>query len=206
MKVAASTRIRKAGEVQFSRFRSPVVEATMTKATCKFDLCDYPSEVKGWCRSHYSQQYRGEQLKPINRNDPDRTCSYPGCDRKHYGNGFCSPHYQQWHRGSDLKPLKIKWHDLRSKMEHYLEPDENGCWIWQLSLTPQGYGRVQWKGRFFQVHRQLWLELGKPIPEGLELDHLCRVRACANPDHLEPVTHAENMRRAGIARKADRCA
>lgn len=133
---------------------------------------------------------------PMANHTSDRTCGFAGCERKHYGMDLCQPHYLQRRRGSELKPLKIKWHDIRSKMEHYLEPDENGCWIWQLSLTTQGYGRVQWKGNFYVVHRQLWLESGRIIPEGLELDHLCRVRACANPDHLEPVTHLENMLRS----------
>lgn len=170
----------------------------MTKSNCSFDGCDYPADIIGigLCRSHYSQQYRGEELRPIQRKKQWESCSFPGCDRKHYGLGLCHPHWQQQHNGYELKPLRIKWDSLREKMEHYLTPDENGCWIWQLSLSPQGYGRVQWKGRFFQVHRKLWLELGREIPEGLELDHLCRVRACANPDHLEPVTHLENMLRS----------
>lgn len=71
------------------------------------------------------------------------------------------------------------------------------CWVWQLSTASNGYarGKVPGRGRLMAVHRAAYEELVGPIASGLEIDHLCRVRACCNPDHLEPVTHAENMRR-----------
>lgn len=72
------------------------------------------------------------------------------------------------------------------------------CWLWNASLTNQGYGQVWMKelGRPASAHRWAYERLVGPIPVGLSLDHLCRVRNCVNPAHLEPVTHAENMRRA----------
>lgn len=74
------------------------------------------------------------------------------------------------------------------------------CWLWTRS-TRRGYGRARApRGVGTEAaHRIAWMMLVGPIPEGLELDHLCRVRACVNPAHLEPVTHAENLRR-GIRR------
>lgn len=70
-----------------------------------------------------------------------------------------------------------------------------GCWLWTGAKLASGYGSVRWQGRARVVHRVMYeLEVG-PIPAGLQLDHLCRVRACCNPTHLEPVTQAENVRR-----------
>lgn len=67
-----------------------------------------------------------------------------------------------------------------------------GCWLWKASRYSTGYGCLMNKGGSWLAHRISYeLNVG-PIPEGLELDHLCRVRGCVNPAHLEPVTHREN--------------
>ncbi len=87
--------------------------------------------------------------------------------------------------------------------EKYTEDPETGCWIWTAAHHQLGYGVTFYDGRQQQVHRVLYMVLVGPIPDGLELDHLCRVPACVNPAHLEPVTHAENVRR-GISPSAVR--
>jgi len=71
----------------------------------------------------------------------------------------------------------------------------SGCWLWVGVLTYHGYGQCKHDGRSQTAHRVAWELFKGPIPKGLEIDHLCRVRCCVNPDHLEPVTHAENIRR-----------
>ena len=73
--------------------------------------------------------------------------------------------------------------------------DEHGCWVWQMALDRQGYGRVRRDGRNFGAHRWVYSVLVGPVPEGYDLDHLCRNPRCVNPTHLEPVTHRENLRR-----------
>lgn len=70
-----------------------------------------------------------------------------------------------------------------------------GCWHWLGTRTSKGYGVVGWGGVSSGAHRAVWRELVGEIPDGLVLDHLCRVRDCCNPAHLEPVTPAENSRR-----------
>ena len=65
------------------------------------------------------------------------------------------------------------------------------CWNWTGRQDDDGYGTFGAGG----AHRYSYELLVGPVPTGLELDHLCRVRSCVNPNHLEPVTHAENMRR-----------
>lgn len=89
----------------------------------------------------------------------------------------------------------------------YLEEDrghETPCWIWQGGLDRDGYGLAGWlnAGRRSSrpAHGHYYEKLIGPIPDGLELDHLCRVRACVNPGHLEPVSHDENVRR-GLAHR-----
>lgn len=76
------------------------------------------------------------------------------------------------------------------------------CWLWTGTLTAHGYAR--YSGTV--AHRLLWEHVHGPLAPGLELDHLCRVRHCVNPDHLEPVTHTENVRRGNGGRNpAIRC-
>jgi hypothetical protein len=76
------------------------------------------------------------------------------------------------------------------------------CWLWVGAINRGGYGHMSVKyedgWRVRTVHRVAFRILIGPIPEGLELDHLCRVRRCCNPWHLEPVTKTVNIRR-GLA-------
>lgn len=74
---------------------------------------------------------------------------------------------------------------------HYFV-DNNGCWIWKGRLDQKGYGHMNIGRKTIGAHRYLYeLHIGK-IPEGMQLDHLCRVRNCVNPNHLEIVTNKEN--------------
>ena len=77
-------------------------------------------------------------------------------------------------------------------------PEPNsGCWLWAAKVDRDGYGRVL-KGLL--AHRMSFQAFKGEIPKGLTLDHLCRVRSCINPDHLEPVSHKTNILR-GVARR-----
>lgn len=69
-----------------------------------------------------------------------------------------------------------------------------GCWLWT-AVRRNGYGIVRLNGANVNAHRAVYRLLRGPIPDGMQLDHLCRVRACVNPDHLEPVTQRENIMR-----------
>src|SRR3990167_3191143 len=92
----------------------------------------------------------------------------------------------------------IRGHNTRLSGVPYLEQDcgyETPCWVWQRSNDGHGYGAAVRGKKVVKAHRYYWEEANGTVPEGLQLDHLCRVRMCVNPDHLEPVTHAENGRR-----------
>jgi hypothetical protein len=82
------------------------------------------------------------------------------------------------------------------RFESYISHEAlSGCWLWAGEWNDGGYGRLWIRGKNHQAHR-LSYELHKgPIPDGLTIDHLCRVRCCVNPDHLEPVTMRENTLR-----------
>lgn len=73
----------------------------------------------------------------------------------------------------------------------------DGCWEWRGALS-KGYGSLRVDGRVEYAHRYLWQLINGPVPEGLELDHICRNPACVRPTHLEAVTHHENLRRGMV--------
>lgn len=75
-----------------------------------------------------------------------------------------------------------------------LDPD-TGCWLWQGGKYRDGYAMSSANDRTGQGHRIAYLLVVGDIPAGLVLDHLCRVRHCVNPAHLEPVTPRENVLR-----------
>lgn len=88
-----------------------------------------------------------------------------------------------------------------ARFERFVTMSPSGCWLWGGNTTKGGYGTFTVAGRTHPAHRWLYEQTYGLIPEGLECDHLCRNPPCVNPDHIEPVTHEENMRRAAHARK-----
>jgi hypothetical protein len=91
--------------------------------------------------------------------------------------------------------------DLAERFHAGYAVTEAGCWQWKRSLNSRGYGLISERGVVLLAHRVSYeLQVG-PIAEGLQVDHLCRNKACVNPAHLEPVTCAENASRRPDAYK-----
>lgn len=78
----------------------------------------------------------------------------------------------------------------------HVETSPDGCWLWNGTTDRGGYGKAWFDGRMVQAHRAMFQVVAGEIPVGLHLDHLCRVRRCVNPEHLEAVTVGENTRRS----------
>lgn len=96
------------------------------------------------------------------------------------------------------------------KVSEWLDTQPDGaCWEWPYSKDRHGYGRTRFDGRSQGAHRVVYQLLVGQIPDGLDLDHLCRTPACVNPAHLEPVTRRENLLRGNhltmVTRREQRC-
>jgi hypothetical protein len=89
--------------------------------------------------------------------------------------------------------------DARRRFEAKYRENENGCWIWTAkSEDKDGYGQFRNKGVLYRAHRFAWLLYRGELEPGMDVDHVCPGaphRRCVNPDHLEVITHGENMRR-----------
>jgi hypothetical protein len=134
-----------------------------------------------------------------------KPCRIDDCERPMKSRGMCNTHYERWRAWGDpywvepphLPPMVIP-RPVFERVMARVRVDESGCWIFTGALSTSGYGRVGRGARaegLAQTHRVTYEHLVGPIPEGLDIDHLCRVRACCNPAHLEPVTRRENCLR-----------
>jgi len=91
--------------------------------------------------------------------------------------------------------------DILLRFQKKIELDLlEGCWLWTSSLDTKGYGRLHIGDKLRVAHRLSYEHWNGSIPEGLQIDHLCRNRNCVNPQHLEAVTQTVNQRR-GIPMK-----
>lgn len=84
---------------------------------------------------------------------------------------------------------------FKKKLRYRIDP-ETGCWVWLLCINTDGYAQQFYKGKTTTVHKLYYEMVYGEVPEGFELDHTCKNRRCVNPEHMEVVTHTENIRRS----------
>ena len=131
----------------------------------------------------------------------NRTCSVTNCERPVRARGFCMSHYD-WHRDRGLLaklPKPTLQERILSRIDIRDEGYETPCWISNRAAQPNGYTKIGINGATCLTHRVAYEAFVGAIPDGLDIDHLCRNAACCNPEHLEPVTPKVNMHRMNQA-------
>lgn len=158
--------------------------------TCAVAACERPAKTRGYCGKHVQRFYKygDPEGGPIKR--PPIFCSVEGCQKRRHvrSTGLCDMHQHRLKRGIPLDAPKLT---PGAQFELRFTKSDDGCWLWNGYIPEAGYVRYHKTA----AHRYSYERYVGPIPDGLQLDHLCRVRHCVNPDHLEPVTPAENTRR-----------
>lgn len=136
-------------------------------------------------------------VRAVDENGSMKACSIDGCEGKHKAWGLCQKHYcRERNRGTTWKRPT-----LRERLMAKVQKTPNGCWMWTGARNGTvKYGGMTVEGRSVYAHRVSYELHRGPIPEGMDLDHLCHTPLCVNPDHLEPVPHSENSRRGRATR------
>jgi hypothetical protein len=164
-------------------------------APCVIEGCErlgnVPGSGFGMCRPHY-QRHRESTAEP---------CSALGCENPSRARGLCKKHLSRVtrHGTLDLPSEDIEqrfWALVGEGPIPEWRPDLGPCWLWTGKISSRGYGRLDpQRGMHILCHRWSYEALIAPIPDGLTIDHLCRVKRCVNPWHMEPVPISINAKR-----------
>jgi len=115
-----------------------------------------------------------------------KPCSFADCLRPHLARGYCRNHYHQMRNRGEIP---------RRTAEDRFWPKVNktaGCWEWTSTLSPTGYGSFHLAKSNRPAHRVSWEMANGPIPDGINMDHICHNRKCVNPGHLRFATQKQN--------------
>jgi hypothetical protein len=175
---------------------------------CTIDDCDKTYASNGYCYMHRRRwRVHGDPHVSLIDRAHAALCSAPGCTAAYRARGYCEMHYQRLvNKGTTEGSRRL------TSAERFWAKVSEGpgdCWTWTATLDRKGYGQFPGaaQGESTQAHRWAYEFLVGEIPAGLELDHVCHTqsdctagslcphRRCVNPYHMEPVTHAENIRR-----------
>ena len=130
-------------------------------------------------------------------------CSIDGCENGVQARGLCNRHYKRWRAHGDPLGGNERYATPEEAFEARTEPivGDPAHIIWTGALDGRGYGRLYVNGRVARAHRYAWEREHGPIPDGMEVDHMCWERSCVNPEHLRLATRGQNNAYLSGARK-----
>ena len=161
---------------------------------CKVDGCDKKHCGKGFCEKHYRYEWNKNRR-------PYKPCSRDGCDKTVIAKNLCSYHYanQRHLEKMAANPPLTTFQRFEAKVNKDGPVSEligTKCWLWVGATKRDGYSSFRFEGKTSGAHIYSYRHFKGEIPKGLEIDHLCFVRNCVNPEHLEAVTTSENVLRS----------
>lgn len=160
------------------------IEKGMTRAEIGEKVGCATTTVSRWISLHGLVGKRKRRLPT--------TCTFEGCDRPYRSKGYCEKHYLRLYRHGDASTTKQFPNGTSDEVKFWTWAGKaEGCWLWTGGLRG-GYGFLV-SPREQAAHRLSWIIHNGPIPVGLQVHHICGIRRCVNPDHLQLVTQRENM-------------
>lgn len=153
------------------------------------------------CEMHRRRaRVHGDPTISLLNRSHDGVCTVEGCGEPYGAAGLCDKHYQRRRKTGRLDNDRDLTLDERFWSRVVEGP--GGCWLWIGYLDKDGYGVFHLgHSQPVRAHRWSYEQMVGPIPDGLAIDHLCRIVACVNPYHLDPVTTAVNNERRDLANR-----
>ena len=194
----------------YERILGEIPEGLVLDHLCRNRWCVNPAHLEAVTQRTNIE--RGEQgvcwgyvpSGPAPKPPTPKACKHEGCERAPYKSAMCRPHYRKWLADPDRVSVRLS--QVRATVEErfWAKVDRRGeteCWLWTASRV-NGYGQfMPERGRPQVAHKYLYILRNGPVPDGLELHHLCVNRHCVNPAHIEAVTRSVSIRDRVVRRE-----
>jgi len=154
---------------------------------CSVEGCEKLSQVLGMCSTHARRFKATGDPGPVGTIRVRQVCAVARCERLAVGGGMCLMHYKRVRRSGTTQGATLECRFFN----HVTHEDEHGCWIWDKPHPESGYGQF----RHGLAHRWSYEFFHGDLPQDLDIDHLCRNRACVNAWHMDPVPSGVNILR-----------